>query len=431
MSPRPRRTAPARTLLGLAGLLTLGGFVAAPARAAVDHCQKCHAEQDGKAGEAARKYAADIHARRGIPCSGCHGGDPNDPEPTGMDPGQGFRGVPARAEIVGLCVACHADAARMKRYNPRPYIFSVDEFRTSVHGRRQATDPKVATCISCHGVHDIRPHTDPASPVYAANVPATCAKCHNADYMKGYGIPTNQYSLYVRSVHGQALLEKGDLSAPACNDCHGNHGAAPPGVESISMVCATCHGREGELFAKSKMAEGMKHIPTARGCETCHGNHGVKHPTDAMLSTAAGVGACTGCHEPGSTADRATLFIASGLDTLKWKVAGAESLLAMAELKGMDASLGRERLRAARDQLIGLRAALHAFDGEQITSVLQTGFEHATAAREQGAGALRDWRVRRLGLAAALAVILVLIALLVGRIRALAVARSAPGPPGA
>ena len=33
-----------------------------------------------------------------------------------------------------------------------------------------------------------------------------------------------------KSVHGKALLEKGDLSAPTCNNCHGNHGAAPPQI---------------------------------------------------------------------------------------------------------------------------------------------------------------------------------------------------------
>jgi hypothetical protein len=423
MSPRPRCTS---VRPGLAAIVVCAAlWLAASPAAAVDYCRKCHAGQDGKPGEAARKYAADIHAQRGITCAGCHGGDASDPEATGMDPDKGFRGAPTRAEIVGMCVSCHADAARMKRYNPRPYIFSLDEFRTSVHGQRQATDPKVANCVSCHGVHDIRPHTDPASPVYAANVPGTCAKCHNPVYMKGYGIPTNQYALYVKSVHGLALLKQGDLSAPACNDCHGNHGAAPPGVESISMVCSTCHGREGELFAQSKMAEAMRHIPTARACETCHGNHGVKHPTDAMLSTAPGVGTCTGCHKPGSQADRATQFIASGLDTLKEKIVGADSLLQKAELKGMDASLGRDRLREARDQLVGLRAALHGFDREKITAVLTAGFEHADAAREHGASALRDWRVRRLGLAAALGVILVLIALLIGRIRALDARRQA------
>jgi hypothetical protein len=39
-------------------------------------------------------------------------------------------------------------------------------------------------------------------------------------------IPHNQYEKFARSVHGIALLKKHDSGAPACNICHGNHGAA-------------------------------------------------------------------------------------------------------------------------------------------------------------------------------------------------------------
>ena len=50
-------------------------------------------------------------------------------------------------------------------------------------------------------------------------------------------------------VTSAALLEKGDMSAPACNNCHGNHGAVPPKTRDISVVCSNCHGREGELLS--------------------------------------------------------------------------------------------------------------------------------------------------------------------------------------
>jgi predicted CXXCH cytochrome family protein len=236
--------------------------------------------------------------------------------------------------------------------------------------------------------------------------------------MKGHGIPTDQYEKYIRSVHGVALLKKGDLSAPACNDCHGNHGAAPPGVADITMVCGTCHGREGELFGQSVMAAEMKKIPSTRGCVTCHGNHGIQHPTDDLLSAGQG-GACASCHAPGSECAAATDSIAGGVQALKRQVASADSLLASAELLGMDASLGREKLRGASDQLIGARAVLHSFDKEKITGALTAGFAEVSAAHDLGRAALRDWRVRRVGLAASLVVILGLIFLLVRWIRAL------------
>src|SRR5688572_12273090 len=47
-----------------------------------------------------------------------------------------------------------------------------------------------------------------------------------------YGIPTDQAEKFKGSVHGEALLKNRDMAAPTCNDCHGNHGAAPPGATS-------------------------------------------------------------------------------------------------------------------------------------------------------------------------------------------------------
>jgi len=42
-------------------------------------------------------------------------------------------------------------------------------------------------------------------------------------------IPTNQFAEYRTSVHWEAMSKRGDLSAPSCASCHGNHGAKPPG----------------------------------------------------------------------------------------------------------------------------------------------------------------------------------------------------------
>jgi hypothetical protein len=39
-------------------------------------------------------------------------------------------------------------------------------------------NPSEPLCIDCHGIHDIRASTDPNSPVFKANLQATCQKCH-------------------------------------------------------------------------------------------------------------------------------------------------------------------------------------------------------------------------------------------------------------
>ena len=80
------------------------------------------------------------------------------------------------------------------------------------------------------------------------------------------------------------ITNKSDLSAPTCNDCHGNHGAAPPGVSSVVNVCGQCHAVNAELFNKSGHSKifGQMGIP---GCATCHSNHAIFETSDAMLST--------------------------------------------------------------------------------------------------------------------------------------------------
>jgi predicted CXXCH cytochrome family protein len=381
-----------------------------------NQCLACHRGLEGRLRAPTEHFAQDIHAVRGLGCVGCHGGDASDPEMTGMDPAKGFRNAPERAQIAEFCARCHADAAFMKRFNPRPYIFSMAEFRTSVHCKKISEgDVKVATCTNCHGVHGILPPSDPASPVYHRNVPKTCSGCHNAEYMKGRTVPTNQYALYVGSVHGRALLEKGDDSAPACNDCHGNHGAVPPKTRDITVVCGNCHGREGELFMSSPVKERME-LEGKRGCVTCHGNHGVQVPSDSLVS-AGSDGLCGQCHTADSPGARAVAVIVPGFHRLRTTMASADSTLSLAELRGMETSAGRQLLKQAGDQLVDVRVVLHSFDRKKIEDVLVEGTNLAEQAHARGVTALRDWEIRRFGMALSLIAIGITILLLVLKIR--------------
>ncbi len=380
-------------------------------------CFDCHSQlDDSRLSGPTKDFPQDIHATHGLGCVGCHGGNPNDPEMTAMDPDKGFKGAPARKDIAELCASCHANAAYMKRFNPQPYIFSMAEFRTSVHCKKIAEgDLKVATCTNCHGVHGILPPRDPRSPVNHRNVPFTCAKCHNAEYMKGRTVPTNQLALWRESVHGVALLVKGDMSAPACNNCHGNHGAVPPKTRDISVVCGNCHGREGELFAKSKVAETLE-FEGKRGCVTCHSNHGIRPPTDAMVGL-EGEGVCGRCHTAGSPGARAAAELVPRFHTFKSHLARADSLLGVADRLGVETAPGHEALKQANDALVGLRATIHSFSLPPIEAALAEGEGLASRAESHAREGLRDWRNRRAGMALSLVVILALMALLIARIR--------------
>jgi hypothetical protein len=270
----------------------------AAARPDTSACIVCHRGADeSRLRKPVAEWPNDVHAAAGLGCESCHGGDPSrtsikDPDEAAdhaMDPAKGFKPPPGRLEVPQFCARCHSDAAYMKRYNPQLRVDQYTEYRTSVHGKKNAAgDETPATCIDCHGFHGIRAVNNPASPVFATNVPKTCGHCHaDSTRMAPYKIPTTQYSDYLQSVHASALLEGGDLGAPACNDCHGNHGAVPPQVTSVQHVCGQCHAREAALYQasmKNALFEKLK-VPQ---CIVCHSNHRILHPTPELFHGGSG-----------------------------------------------------------------------------------------------------------------------------------------------
>ncbi|HET8797022.1 MAG TPA: cytochrome b N-terminal domain-containing protein, partial [Thermoanaerobaculia bacterium] len=352
-----------KTMIVLLGML----FGATQMGAADTSCTLCHEDIKG--------FAADVHAQVGLSCHDCHGGNP-DPALAGdiaaMDPAWAanpFRGKPERAAIPELCGRCHSSAAFMKRFNPAARVDQVAEYWTSRHGQLlRSGDTRVATCVDCHGVHGIRSRAQPDSPVHATHVAETCSHCHS-DAKKMGAIPVDQYARWRVSVHAKAMFDKGDLTAPTCNDCHGNHGATPPGVESVSFVCGQCHAREAELFRASKKHEqwlahnelmagascGDCHDGKRAGvklahfteCVSCHENHGVVRATVAMLGIVPDT-PCAFCHE--GTGPLATRFAEPEKKAQNYAVLRAR-LLDEAKAKGLD---GDARFDWLVDRAVGL-----------------------------------------------------------------------------
>jgi hypothetical protein len=271
--------------------LIAGASTAAAELPGASSCLACHAALDEGLLQPVVQWKDDVHAAAGLGCEDCHGGDPAPARAEDLDAmseAAGFRPVPGRLAVAAFCGRCHSDATYMKRFDPQARVDQLAEYLTSTHGLRHAAgDETPATCTDCHGTHGIKPVSRPDSPVYAANVPETCAACHAREAtMSPYGITTAPVAEYRRSVHARALLERGDASAPACNDCHGNHGAAPPGVDSVARVCGQCHAREALLFRgsiKSALFDDMD-VPE---CSQCHGPHLVLHPTAELFNNDA------------------------------------------------------------------------------------------------------------------------------------------------
>ncbi|MFQ5664012.1 MAG: cytochrome c3 family protein [Terriglobia bacterium] len=389
-------------LLGLAlGLVPPPVGLAAedPPTKTTDTCLECHTLLEDVPSQ---KFLDDIHRTRGLTCAACHGGDPTAEDmPEAMDPAKGFIGVPQRVQIPRLCARCHSDAAFMRTYNPSLRTDQLAQYRTSVHGRQlRRGDTRVAVCTDCHGVHDIRPASSPLSRIYPLRLPETCASCHaDPERMKPYGIPTDQFAGYKVSVHYQTL-EDGDLSAPTCATCHGNHGAAPPGVASVERVCGTCHVFQERLFDQSPHKQPWAELGLA-SCLTCHGNHRIEPTGDALVGTGEDA-FCVTCHTEGEPAWTTAERIHTALTQLDSALAAAGSILDRAERAGMEVGEARLTESNARGKLIKARVDLHALDAARVEKTTQSGQQLAQQAYQAGEQALADLAFRRKGLALSL-----------------------------
>jgi len=380
---------------------------------AKNSCLDCHSTLPDPYLVSQEKFSQDIHAQKGLTCASCHGGDPtSDDADQAMSRKAGWKGGIDRKDIPKLCGSCHSDPAYMRRYDPTLRTDQLSQYVTSVHGKRLAAgDTKVAVCTDCHSVHDLRAPSDPRSTVNPVNVATTCSRCHaDAAYMNSYKIPTNQFADYSQSVHHDALAVRGDLSAPTCTTCHGNHGATPPGVASVANVCSTCHVFQAQLFDASphQAAFASAGLP---GCVTCHSNHKVVHPTDELIGT-GDKAICTQCHTQGDAGYTAAAKIREQLTQLADAIDRADQILATAERSGMEVSQARLDLTQSMDALTKARVTIHSFNVEKVAADVNPGLAAAAKDYRAGQQTLAERNYRRIGLAISLiAIALVLVGL--------------------
>lgn len=411
-------------------ILLFGVAGAQSAFAKNSSCVNCHLSNDWVPDTtiAAQFISGDIHFRMGLDCSDCHGGNPKkgfeegDPD-MAMDPARGYKPAPSRLQTPEFCARCHSDVEFMKKYNPRLPTDQLKLYRTSVHGKTLygKKDSKVAVCTDCHGTHGILPSSDSRSTVYHNNVPETCRKCHGSpQYMRGYKykgrqIPTDQYELYSKSVHGVLVLDKGDNSAPACNNCHGNHGATPPNLASVSAACGECHANNRDLFNSSPHKEAFDDLGYPE-CEQCHSNHYIKPVSDDMIGVGEGA-LCLQCHDKDSEGYDAARTMKADIDSLKAAIEKAEAIVKEAEDMGVEGGQARFDLGAAKDDLTRVRAAIHAFDPSRVSDITGPGIKVADDVQTTAEAALGDIRIRQIGLAVSLIVVMLVALALWGKIK--------------
>ena len=196
-----------------------------------------------------------VHAS--LDCSSCH-----------HQPAAGAAPTPGLGKAD--CTSCHEAETKA--------------FAASVHGQAlEGGNSQAARCTNCHGAHEIRKASDPASWVYKLRLPATCGRCHgNPETARKLGISEpNAATWYAESIHGRGLVA-GLGVAPSCVDCHGgSHGirkASDPestvSRKNIPATCGKCHLGVDDTYAQSihgkKLAEGNPSAPSCVGCHSAH-----------------------------------------------------------------------------------------------------------------------------------------------------------------
>ena len=405
--------------LGLVAVLAAAAFgpVSGQTLPSSDDCRSCHLGlEDDQLSAPATLYETDIHAEAGLGCLACHGSGGGDR----LDPAAGFLSAPSRSEVPEMCGRCHSDAAYMRQFDPGMRVDQVTEYWSSRHGERlrDFDDPSVATCVDCHRAHEIRPPDDPDSTVHPANIVDTCGRCHaDPARMAARDIGTNQVADYSTSVHGRLLLEEGDLSAPVCNDCHGTHGAAPPGLASVRNVCGQCHSVMADYFDQSAHGQIFEEADLP-GCALCHEHHAIQ-PVDDETLVERSEDVCLTCHAPPDTLGLEFQRIASVLDSLTAAEEASRSVLEEAENAGMEVSQAVFELEDVRNAQTRAHSAIHTFRVEPVREEVTVGLAITALAEERGHEALAEHRFRRVGLGLSATIILLLIIGLSMKIREL------------
>lgn len=361
-------------------------------------CMTCHAELEGEFQAPAIEWPNSAHAKAGVMCQDCHGGDPNDMELAMKT--KGYKPRPKREEIAQLCAKCHADPLRMRQYNLRTDQFEL--YSGSVHGKKIAEhDAESATCVDCHGKHEIRKIDDPLALVNRANVVKTCGKCHSDQkIMEKRKIPFNQYELYKGSVHGKAYFERHDLGVPTCVNCHSNHNIPKPQQMVTRFVCAECHVEQADAYKKSRHWAAAQESGKPL-CIHCHGNHGILRPTSEKFSAAGDLN-CLSCHPKNSLQMETAALLGAAITTAKAELEKAEGAMKGMEQwsgSGFETSQLKSNLAKAQKMFTGMRTGAHSLNAVAVKADGEAVKQLSGTVTAEVARMMTELRIRKIGLA--------------------------------
>jgi cytochrome b subunit of formate dehydrogenase len=267
-------------------------------------CASCHADEQ-------TAYDKSFHAKaikngdgKAATCTDCHG------SPHELLPASDPKSRVNHANIPATCGTCHGQKFVMEAsgHSAQPYL----SYQESVHGRAVAAgSEKAAVCTDCHGTHEILSANDSKSSIFKFNIPVTCAKCHTriqqefAQSIHGQAIARGNWQAPVcTDCHGihsiKAHLDPNspvngqNLALITCARCHeGVRLSQEFGFEGrrVTTYLASYHGLASKLGSQ-----------VVANCASCHGAHNILPSNDprSTIHRANLVKTCGQCH-PGVT----------------------------------------------------------------------------------------------------------------------------------
>ncbi len=203
------------------------------------------------------------------------------------------------------CVTCHEalwatvqkDKLTEEKSRLGLVVQNIEAYKKSFHATPDKDNPShpKAYCEDCHSSHEFRvpPKGSAKRSEWHKEIPKVCGeKCHE-----------DQFKKYVKSVHGEELLDKGNIKAAVCTDCHTVHSVANTSSDAFKLAnvnaCGGCHAENFKSYTDTYHGQvnRLGYTYTAR-CPDCHGSHDIRAVDDpkSKVSPQNRMKTCQKCH---------------------------------------------------------------------------------------------------------------------------------------
>jgi cytochrome b subunit of formate dehydrogenase len=202
------------------------------------------------------------------------------------------------------CAGCHQqlweDAKKAGTAQTKPrlelVVKNIEAYKASFHARPNADDKTKpnASCDNCHDTHsfNVPAKNTPQYDQWRLGIANNCGTCHE-----------DQLDDYSGSIHGKEVLEKKNVKAAVCTDCHSTHAITSSSVDPFKLAvtdqCGSCH----EANLKTYMGTYHGQISTlgyayTAKCYDCHGSHKILKADDpkSMVHINNRLKTCQSCH---------------------------------------------------------------------------------------------------------------------------------------